>query len=216
MEKISLHGISFDDFVFFPLLGRIREMILNFSAEFEFGRCYCLNSKLTQGGWGISWIIAGKNKEKGGSITIDGHEISIKERLFLTQCVGMDSNDHPILIKQTVKRQIESGLRKTNFKNGKSAIEIAEKFKLEPRKIDRTIDHISAMRFKASLAIGYSSDKKIFCFPWMQPNSIQDFQDIWLKDLLLILKKEKSLILIPTEFNLKIKDIFDDVTDIGK
>jgi hypothetical protein len=63
-----------------------------------------------------------------------------------------------------------------------------------------TLGELSWEKWRASIAVGFAYNKRVFCFPWLNTS--------WVNDLVLncsnhkcidILKKEGSIIIIPTE-----------------
>ena len=108
MNSITINELMFDGLVRFSLLGNVREIVDFISCELLFGKCYCFDSELTKGGWGLSWIISGQVKQNSGSIIRNEKDLSIKDRRLLSQCVGMDVFDYNIFGKKTIKKQIEN------------------------------------------------------------------------------------------------------------
>lgn len=208
---INVRDLEYLGEVEFSLIGKIRENVEVQKQDFSFGKCYCLNSKLRTGGWGLSWLFAGKKRQKKGLFLLSGKTLSKRDRRNMSQCVGLNAHEVNFFSSKSIRNQIEKGLKKTNYKNAKSVDDIAKIFELTPEKIDRSIDHVSAMRFKASLAIGYAYDKKIYCFPWMDPDWIMDFKDLWLIKMVSFLKSKGCLILIPTYFDDTMEHLFDDI-----
>lgn len=215
MNKLTINNLSFDGLVDFSLIGRKHDVIDNFSANFDFGKCYCLDSELGNGSWALSWIISGKTKQQKGFISIDGNVLNTRKRKKYSQCVGINGHGFITLKKKTIENQILEGLKRTNFKNAKDVDSVADIFKLNKLKLDRILEHVSAMRFKASMAIGYAFDKKIYCFPWMAQDWIFNFDDIWLRELVTYLKNSGALIIIPTKYSREMSGLFDEVVTIS-
>jgi ABC-type sugar transport system ATPase subunit len=209
--KLSIKDVSFFDLVYFPLLGNVRDKFIDTNYELYSGKCYCFDSDLTRGGWGLSWVIAGAVKQYSGDIICDGKVISQKERKKISQCVGMDVTGYHILGKKTIKNQLIAGLKATNYKNAKNIEEIIETFEIDKEKIDRNIEHVSASRFRMSIGIGYAYDKKIYCFPWLWQESVLDFKDLWLKKLIDFLKSKDCLIILPTKYTEAMCGLFDEI-----
>lgn len=215
MNKLTINNLSFDGFIDFSLIGKKRDVINDFSTSFDFGKCYCIDSDLGNGSWALSWIVSGKVKQGKGFVSIDGNILNTKKRKKNSQCVGIDGHGFIMLKKKTIENQILEGLRRTNFKNAKDVLSVAEMFKLNKLKLDRILRHVSAMRFKASMAIGHAFDKKVYCFPWMAQDWISNFDDIWLRELILYLKSTGALIIIPTKYSQEMKGLFDEVVEIN-
>jgi len=198
MENITISNVLFKKKVKFPLLGSVLEVGGYISTDVAFSKCYCFDTELTNGGWGLSWIIAGQIDPDDGQILLNDRELPKKERRKMSQCVGMDVNDYIFLGAKTIKKQIVKGLRITGKKNASSLEEVMQKFRIDKERVVRTIEHVSALRFAASLGIGYAFDKRIYCFPWIWPKALLDFKDLWLKDQVEYLKSRGCLIIIPT------------------
>lgn len=215
MNRLTIQNIGFDGLVDFSLIGKKRDVINDYSASLDFGKCYCLDSELGNGSWALSWIISGKVRQQKGIISVDGKVLNARKRKKHSQCVGINGHSFVFLKKKTIENQILEGLKRTNFKNAKDVTSIADTFKVNKLKLDRILEHVSAMRFKASMAIGHAFDKDIYCFPWMAQNWIFNFDDIWLRELVMYLKSKSALIIIPTKYNQEMNGLFDEVMTIS-
>jgi hypothetical protein len=166
-----------------------------------------------KGAWGLSWIIAGEVNQSEGEIICNDKEMTKSERRKISQLVGLDAFDFHTIGERTIEKQIIKGLKETKNKNANSLEEIRMLFDMPKEKIDRTIEHVSAMRYRASMAIGYAYNKIIYCFPWMQPYHLECFQN-WIGRSIDILKKKDCIVIIPTNNNEKINYLFDEVIKI--
>lgn len=214
MKSIYFEDVNYHGTLKFPLYGSIKEAIVYDYRKLEFGKCYCIDSDFQYGGWAISWIASGKVNQQSGSVYLDGRNIGQKERKKLSQCVGFDMKSYFSFGKKTIRKQIANGLKRTNNKNAQNVDEIIRLFDLSPEKVDRTIEQVSVMRYKASMAIGFAYDRKIYCFPWFTQELTLRFKDLWLKKCMNILKEKGYLIILPTPYTREMSDLFDDVQKV--
>lgn len=71
-------------------------------------------------------------------------------------------------------------------------------------------------KWRASLAIGYASNKSIFCFPWM--NTLVFFDCLYCSAVFQLfkrLKKEGAIIILPTSRKENVEGFVDEVIQIG-
>jgi len=212
VESLVIKNIEYSDKVSFELLGDVREIVDNISCELEFGNCYCLNSDLTKGGWGLSWILAGKVKPYSGKIYYKDSEIDQKKLKSMSQSVGVENDENIFQRNKSIKNQILKGLGHRK-KDPKLLGEILSIFKIDDAIIGRNLHQSGAARFKASMGIGYAHDKKVYCFPWIWAASIISFNKLWLNEIANYLKKRGCLIIIPTNYSVEMKTLFDDVIE---
>jgi len=212
MSILSVQNLSFDKYLKYYLIGKIRENIHIFNYNFEFGKIYCINSNLGDGGWGISWAISGQFKLTKGQIKLDNKILSFKELQKLSWGVGLDGEAFSFFENKTTRNLINKGLTRND--NFTTVEQIAKNFMLTNERLDNNFKFLSGERWRASIAIGFANKKKIYCFPWIKPEILIMYKDLWFKNILEYLKKENYLIIIPTINRDIIKDMFDEAINL--
>lgn len=94
--------------------------------------------------------------------------------------------------------------------------EIIDEFNLSRSRLDYKLSQCSWEKWRISLAIGYASKKKIFCFPWM--NSLLLFDCMNNSAVYYFfekLKKEGAIIILPTSRKENLKSVADKIIEIG-
>lgn len=214
MKILNLKNVSFYEQVEFPIIGKIYDIVDNFSTEFIFGKVYCINGNLSDGGWGLSWVIAGNNDEEKGTIKIDNKVYNQQQRVEIACSVGLGIKKEKSFSRDTIRGQIREGLKNNRSAHFKDDNELIELLHLSPERLDRGIESLSNERWRASIAIGLANGKKIYCFPWMKTYFIENFIDSWLFIINDIFKRYNCLVIIPTPYNKKIKKLFDEVVNL--
>lgn len=171
---------------------------------FKSGEIYGLVGAVNSFGTAISYLMTGWSNLYNNKIMIDKKVISQKELQFLS-CYVQRSPYHTIPGLLSVREEINKGIKKI----GKSAEEIIRKFSLTENRLDRKLVYTGNESWRASLAIGYAYDKKIFCFPYVDKICDEELQRINLTYFIEMLKKDNCIIIIPTYDNSKILDIAD-------
>lgn len=199
MFNLEIEKLSFYGEVEYFTIGRVRESVHNFSYNFESQNVYCLQGGLGYGGWSLSWIIGGLLKPERGILKLNNKNISIKELNAISWCVGFSGEENKFFKDKKVRSIIESGLAKSGL--SKTGKDIHDIFCLTEERLDRSFRSISGEKWRASLAIGYSLGRKIFCFPWFRSKFIFDYEKKWIYQILNYLKNDDCLIIFPTDYN---------------
>ncbi len=190
--------------------GTMRDLCNKYSCKLVKGKTYGIIGEFGAGGWALSYTLAGKENDYDGIIRINGQVVNSQILRKISCYVGEDPI--PKSLFNNKKRLIINRL-KDGIKLGKSPIddieEIIQVFGLSHERLNRIIENISNERWRASMAIGYTWGKKIYCFPWLNTGNL-----IFLKDYILpcitYLKQKGSIIIIPTCKIDIIKDIIDE------
>ncbi len=170
---------------------RIIDELEEFSATIEEGTINGIIGELGYGGWLLSSILSGRINDDciSNSVVLDGVSASIEGLKTISCYVGegvaeapyRKLRQYPGLIKRklfgikTVMEHIKDGLIKSN--NKMRLTEIAEMFELtgiyenneRNGRINRPLEFQSGEVWRASMAIGLAYQKKLFCFPWLEP-----------------------------------------------
>jgi len=189
--------------------GKIIDSISIFSYEFKPGNIYGVFDEFSCGGWALSWVLSGKQKVFEGEVRINENPVGYRELKNYSWYVGEDSGRRKLfgVNKMTVKEQIQFGIDSgKSFCNDINRIKVM--FGLSNERFDRCLQYVSGERWKASMAIGYSLGKTIYCFPWLNSYFLSTFKqhfELCFKALAEI----GAIIIIPTCNTNYIKDILN-------
>ena len=194
-----------------------RDYCFNFSYKLEGGKVYGIICECGAGGWALSYTLAGRQKHFNGTITINGDEVDDKILAKSSCYVGEGVIEEKGLFgyKNAIIKQIENGVKTGKSKCHTSA-DVIKLFNLEDEisRLNRNIYKISNFRWLASIAVGYSYGKMIYCFPWLNTGWIK-FVRNQIDRCFEVLKDEGAIILIPTPKLDSVTDIVDDVIYIN-
>lgn len=110
--------------------------------------------------------------------------------------------------------QIRHGLRTCHNQYLQSEAEIIERFKLTSERYHRPMRQLSHEAWRASCAIGLAQGKKIFCFPYMDHKMIDEYHDLWLKEMIDLLRDSGALVLIPSVATQSSKKLCDEIISV--
>ncbi len=195
----------------------IFEKLRDFSYTFIYGKSYLLDSGLGEGAWALSWIIGGELEQDYGSITRHGLAYEIKERKEDAWCVRQSIikvSKFPFR-EPTVGEQIRYGLKVAQGQYLQTEEEIIDRFHLTPERYNRPLSQLSHEAWRASCAIGLANGKNLFCFPYIDPELIEKFYGLWLKEMLDLLKETGALVLFSARAKKATEGLCDEVVPVG-
>lgn len=160
-----------------------------------------MQSSIDSGPWALSYLLSMYNGRKRKNITIyslkvelDGCETPLElvnnASCYLDLSCDMFSNG------VTVKKQIERGLKKSGLNH--SAEEIKEMFALDDNRFLRPLSQNGNEALNAMAAIGYSSGKDLFCFPWYSAR-IYEYLYVRIDYLANFLSEHGKTVILPRE-----------------
>lgn len=206
---------------------RIIDSISDFSHTFESGKIYGLISGMGQGNWAISYLLSGKEplnqlELNKSSIKLNGQLANQRMLQGISCYVGeglteepyRNLRSYPNLLKRrimgikTVKEQIISGLERS--KSHYSYSDIKEMFDLTERE-DLAIQFQSGERWRASMAIGFSHNKKLFCCPWTETFGIGYLLGGVNKKYIELLRSHGKTIVIPLSHEKYLSGLADEI-----
>lgn len=104
-------------------------------------------------------------------VRVNGEDFSFAE--LSSFCCFLDPLYPLFSGKFSVKEKIEQGLKKNNLPY--SAEDIRSLFKIDGERFERPVSGTGNEIFKAMCAIGFASEKEIFCFPWQSRGRFKSF-----------------------------------------
>ncbi len=143
----------------------------------------------------LSYLLAGKIRSHNTDIQINGNYVSRKELQELSCFVG-SSSSKKIFNKPTVKDEINNALKFSNI--SMNIIDIINYFSLTPGRLNRLLKYTGNEHWRASLAIGYSGGKMIYCFPYVTEKLSSELLRLRIDEFIIRLKNEGNIIIIPS------------------
>lgn len=220
MSTIELRKFSnYHEAIYFSI-GKVYDFCTDISMKFETGNVYCIDSSLTCGGLAISWLFTGLLTPKKLRKYIpdyafwDGKGMTYRQIKEFGFAVGLTGLEGTFLIRKNVGVLLDKLVKNSSRVN--SIDELQELFMLSEPRFDRPIKCYSRERWRATIAMGYAMDRKIFCFPWMRPGIISTYKDLWIKKALKPLVEADCLVIIPTVFREEMTDLFTKVVSFGE
>lgn len=200
--EINEVEVIIEEALYSPKMKNYGEMIdhlKDFHYIFHKGKSYGIIGQCGEGGWGLSYNLAGRESFITGEIRINGKEATLKDFQNIGWYVG---EGWPVWNRLKRNKSIYGQLKeavKCN-PNGPSIDEIIATFHLSENRLDKKVEELSWEKWRASIAIGYAFGKRIFCFPWLSTG--------WVNDLILnsgihicieTLKSVGAVTILPTQ-----------------
>ncbi len=133
----------------------------------------------------------------------------IKENGWYIGKKELNSLHMEISVRKALKKAMKCSERYENIE------QVIENFGLKPDRVDYKLSYYSGERMRASLAIGYALNKKIYCFPWMNSAYLYDiFQSSCVTRFFDRLRDDGCIVIIPTYKKETIINIVDEIIEI--
>lgn len=205
MNTIELKHVCIRGTYDFELTGKARQVVGYVNAAFESGKVYGLIGELVFGAPAISWCIAGRIRPYEGTVLVDGKEATRHILRGISHRVWVDPREHSRR-RRTVGDLITESLKKSGV--DLSLKDLVQILGLE--RLDRPLRQCSGERWRASIAVGLSRGKSVFCFPWLWYDFVNTYRDIWMAHVFDFLRQNRCLVLVPTA-NAEIGQVCDEV-----
>lgn len=174
--------------------------------EFESGKIYALISEHGEGCMYLSYLLGGRiNTEDGLQIYINGQKALQSDLSSISW--NLEPYDEKKYRNAIVKKSIKKALVKNNFTETFS--DIQQKFILTKARENRKLRHLSGERWRASAALGYAENKKIFFAPYKTSSFYSQMIKCGLIKVLHNLTEKGALIILPAGSDRVIKFIAD-------
>ena len=195
--KVNISGYVQCHSSFFDVDDVIQEKEFNFSSGIS-----KLVGDIDSGNFAISYLISMYDKINKKTVflpcdvIVDGKPTSLSE---LTKKACYIDRSYPLFSKKkTVKRLIESGLKKSKLPY--TATEILDIFGVQEHHREISVYKTGTERYKAMCAIGFSYGKEIFCFPWFSKSRYEAFV-VHLNYTIKVLSDLNKIVILPLGFN---------------
>ncbi|WP_435171924.1 hypothetical protein [Paenibacillus glycanilyticus] len=214
------------------------DSIRDFNLTIEPGKIYGLVGSFGSGGWLLSYFLAGKEEllsecldMSHSIITLDDHPVNNDVLKRISCYVGEGVAEFPYRSFKTypgpftwkikgvrsVADQIKEGIKRSG--NPLSLEQIALLFELtgmdKPKRyqgrIYRPLEFNSGERWRASMAIGYAFQKKLYCVPWIEPHGLFYILGQLGRKLLGILRESGASVIIPVSDEKYIEGLADEI-----
>lgn len=215
--SLQVRNIAGHDFCKMEQYGEIHDWCSEFSYHFREGKSYALIGECGDGGWLLSTILTGRNKQNQGEILLNGNEISQKELQSISCYVGEGILNKKIgIFKNPIRKQISTGL-KYSKQEGYTENDIAKLFGLREDRLSYDVEELSWARWRASIAVGFAFNKKVFCFPWCNTWMINELiLNGGIHRCIDILTKNGAIVVIPTGNKESAEFLVDEVINLAK
>ncbi|WP_206109346.1 hypothetical protein [Paenibacillus sp. HB172176] len=229
MKELQINNLNYVHHVSLFNHYRILDTITGFSASLTAGSINGLVGEMGSGGWLVSYLLAGRINDltESSAILLNGQVIGNQTLRDISCYVGEGVIESPyrklknypgrlkrkILNVKTVADQIKLGILKTN--NTMTLEKISELFDLSGLneknerngRIYRPLEFQSGEVWRASMAIGVAYQKKLFCFPWLEPHYLKYILAGVNLEYIKMLKEMGCMLLIPISDDNYLKDI---------
>lgn len=182
---------------------------------FEKGRMYGIVCEHGAGGEAISLMLSNMTLLKKEKVYIDDVEARVSEIERLGWYVGKALYSRkPLKKEQSCRQALEYAIK--TYHRYKEIDDIIEEFHLTPSRLDYGLSkNCEWEKWRMSLAIGYASNKKIYCFPWM--DTLQFYDCMYNSSVFRFFKKligEGAIIILPTSRRENVSGFVDNVIQI--
>lgn len=182
---------------------------------FEKGKIYGVICEHGGGGEAISLLLSNQVARKEEKIYFDDVEVDDCELLQAGWYIGKAIYSGKILRKEaSIKKALKYAVNK--YQKYNSVHDIVEEFKLSSDILDYGLSkNCHWVKWRASLAIGYASNKIIYCFPWM--NTLEFYDCLYNSSVFRMFKKMRNeglIIILPTSRRENVTGLVDEVIQI--
>lgn len=180
---------------------------------FESGKIYGIIGEHDEGGELISSLLSGKIPIEEEKVLLNGNPIGTKYFQENGWYVGKKEYSKGLIKKEiSVRKALTLAIK--NYGRYSNINDIINEFGLNENRLDYKVSMYSGERWRVSIAIGYASRKKIFCFSWMDT---AQFNHVMLNSHVFRLfskVKQDSIIILPTSREQNVYDIADVIINI--
>lgn len=215
MDIINVDNLEFNGVIRNEFGRMYHEKLKTFSHNFSFGRSFLLSTEIAQGGWAVSWIVGGELEPLRGTLSKNGQEYKASARKADSWLVRKSEIKTFWMKHQTVQMQILHGLQKNHQLYHRSEDELKQQFQLTDERYQRPLHQLSHEAWRASCAIGLANGKKIFCFPYVESSTIEEYYNLWFKDIVNLLKEAGCMVLIPSLITERTAGLCDEIVIVN-
>ena len=216
MEKIELviKGERFID-VNNPFGEKSQDYVCENTFIFEKGKIYGIICEHGAGGEAISLLLSNEIPLKQEKIYIDDVEAEVSDIENLGWYVGKTLYYRfPLKRELSSKQALEYAIKK--YHCYEKLDDIVEEFHLTTGRLDYGLSrNCEWEKWRTSVAIGYASRKKVYCFPWM--DTLRFYDCMYNSSVFRFFKKivqEGAIIILPTSRKENVAGFVDSIIQI--
>lgn len=181
--------------------------------SFHGGKLYGILCNHGECGWGLSYLLSGRENVYEENIIVGGKQYKKGEIVEEGWYIGEGIKNRSFMEK-TLIEQIKYSLKKSKSKL--CSDDIIKKFDLSTDIINYKFSHLGWKSWRASVAIGYAYEKEVFCFPWLDTAYLKDIiYNTGFFFFLDILRKKNKVIILPSSDRILLESISDNVIEVN-
>lgn len=181
---------------------------------FEKGKIYGIVCEHGAGGEAISQFLSNQVSLEEEKIFFDNVEVNSSDIQQTGWYMGKKIYSMGLIKKEiSVRKALNYAVKK--YHRYENIDNIIEEFYLTPGRLDYGISKYSWEKWRASLAVGYASNRIVYCFPWM--NTLEFYDCMYNSSVFRFFKKlrnEGAIIILPTSRKQNVIDFVDEVIQI--
>ncbi len=184
--------------------------------SFERGKIYGVVCEYGGGGEAISLLLTNETPREEEKVYFDDVEVDAGTVQRAGWYMGKPLYSGKLIKREiSIRKALDYALKK--YHKYESIDGIIEDFGLTPGRLHYGLStNCFWEKWRASMAIGYASNKIIFCFPWMNTLTFYDcLYNSAVFRLFKRLKKEGAIIILPTSRKENVEGFVDEVIQIG-
>ena len=201
--------------VYNPFGEKSQDYISKGTYIFEAGNIYGIVCEHGGGGEAVSLLLSNNISLINERVYIDDIEMKATELERYGWYVGKTLYSKGIVKKElSAKKALKYAIKKYHsYENLKN---VADEFHLTPDKLDYGLSkNCEWEKWRTSMAIGYASNKKIYCFPWMDTMTFYDcMYNSSVFRFIRNLTSEGAIIILPTSREENIRGVANRIIKI--
>ncbi len=216
MDKVKL-VIESDRFIEVnnPFGEKSTDYICKNTFIFEKGKIYGIICEHGAGGESIARLLSNTTPLKGEKVFVDDVEVGASTIEKLGWYLGRVLYSRGLIKRELSFRQaLEMAIKEHHYYE--KIDDIVKEFHLTPSRLDYSLSqNCEWERWRISIAIGYTNNKKIYCFPWM--NTMEFYDCLYNSSVFRFFKKltkEGAIIILPTSRKENVDKLVDHIVRI--
>ena len=198
-----------------PHIGTVYDSYLEFSGDLKSGDVTCISGNIGDGTTGVIYTLTGMDSAASGEILLGSQKL-VKRDLAQMGCLVY--HDYSVVSwykkRTTVRRQLIEALSIGNDYRITDIEQLKTMLGLSEERLDRPLYQCSNERWRATIAIGLAQGKRLFAFPWMNPNFVKSYLPFWLGRSLDVLRELDAWIIVATSDPQVFNDHVDNVLPV--
>ena len=214
MEKIKLITKESLVHVKNPFCESIVDYLTDNTFVFDKGKIYGIICEHGCGGDAISAIMSNYVTCKTAEVHIDDVKATALDVKNLGWYLGSPIYTNGLIKRErSVKKALKYAIKK--YHRYECLEDVIDEFHLKTDRLEYGISKYSGEKWRASLAVGYVSNKKVYCFPWL--NTIHIYNCLVNSVIYSFFKKMKDegcIIIVPTSRCENVAGFADEIIEL--